>query len=594
MPTRSATLRSRGRRALAAERLEPRLALTAALGPSLAETAPSAGVILGSEAGSQAVPLVQVRDPGTGAVRTQFLAYERWFRGGVRVCAGDVTGDGIDEIITGPGAGRIGEIRVFTQAGVELPAYRTRPFGNAFTGGVEVAVGPVTGPQRIELVAAQESRGNLVRVFTVTPGAADPVANVHSRQFQPFGVRFTGGVRLATADLGTFAGSGLVSANRDGVAEIVAGSGAGIRPMVVLENAAASTTARIASFNPLSPTATRGTFVARLPGSGAAADGVLVSGGQGSASRVETWRYAAPTTGSPAFIRAAAFAAFPGTGAAVVAAALDESNIFTAQNLGSTARGVRRNTSPAGGTQTTLPSSLGVVTPQRIAVVGAPQIQIDGGWTVTTDFTAGADGWTGGAVDLPTGPQPGYELDWGLQPLPAEVAAGTGFMLQGKNRSDDLFLYVTRQLGPGHGILPNTKYQLSFTITLASNAPSGAAGIGGAPGEGVFLKAGGSTVEPEGVNDRENWVRLNVDKGNQSQGGTAATVAGTIANGLAAGGGGAAAPYVSIVRQVTHTSAVQSDALGRLWLLAGIDSGFEGLTRIYLQRIAVRLTPASP
>lgn len=591
MAARSPTARTSRRSGSFFERLEPRLPLTADFGPGSA-AAPDDAVILGSEGGSQSVPLVQVRDPGTGAVRTQFLAYERWFRGGVRVCAGDVTGDGIDEIITGPGAGRIVEIRVFTQAGVELPAYRTRPFGNAFTGGVEVAVGPVTGPQRIDLVAAQESRGNLVRVFTVTPGATDPVANVHGRQFQPFGVRFTGGVRLATADLGTFAGSGLVSGNRDGVAEIVAGSGAGIRPIVVLENAAAATTARIASFNPLSSTATRGTFVARLPGSGAAADGVLVSGGQGSAARVETWRYATPTTGSPAFIRAAAFAAFPGTGAAIVAAALDESNIFTAQNLGSTARGVRRNTSPAGGTQTTLPSSLGVVTPQRIAVVGAPQI--DGGWTVTTDFTAGADGWAGGAVDLPTGPQPGYELDWGLQPLPAEVAAGTGFMLQGKNRSDDLFLYVTRQLDSGHGILPNKAYQLSFTISLASNAPSGAAGIGGAPGEGVFLKAGGSTVEPEGVNDRENWVRLNVDKGNQSQGGTAATVAGTIANGLAAGGGGAAAPYVSIVREVTHATTVQSDAQGRLWLLAGIDSGFEGLTRIYLQKIAVRLTPAAP
>jgi hypothetical protein len=579
----------RDRNLHALERLESRLALDAASGDAPL-TATTTAVIVGNDWGARSTPLVRVLDPVTGAVRVQFMAYEQSFRGGVRVSTGDVTGDGIEEIITGPGAGRLGEIRVFTQAGVELPAYRTRPFGNAFTGGVEVAAGAVTGPGKVAIVAAQGARGNLVRVFTVTPGAVDPVANVHARQFQPFGPRFIGGVRLATADLGTFTGNVLESEIRDGVFEIVASSGAGIRATVAVQNAAAATPTRIAAFNPLAASFNGGVFVARLPGTGDAADRVIVSGGQSSGSQVETWWYAPTTTAGRAFVRAAAFAAFPHSRAAVVAAALDESNIFTAQNVGGTTRGVRRNTAPTGGTQTTLPSSIGIIAPQRITVMRSPQIA--GVVTLTTDFNAGADGWVADAADLPSNPDVDYELDWGLRPLPAEVGAGNGFMLQGKNRSDDLFLYMTRQLNAADGILPNTSYQLAFEITLASNAPSGLMGVGGSPAESVFLKAGGSSSEPKKVVDQYNNVRLNVDKGNQGQGGNAATVAGNIANGLTPGEGWVPTPYASIVRQVTHTANVSSDRQGRLWLLAGIDSGFEGFTRIYLQKIEVRLTKA--
>ncbi len=209
--------------------------------------------------------------------------------------------------------------------------------------------------------------------------------------------------------------------------------------------------------------------------------------------------------------------------------------------------------------------------------------------SLATDFTAGSDGWKAGVVDLPKLGGAEYGLDWGRRVLPAGVGPGKGFMLQGHNRSDDLFLFLARRLDTADGIRPGASYRLSFTITLASDAPSGGVGIGGAPGESVFLKAGGAGVEPKRVLDGDGWWRLNVDKGNQSVGGTAATVAGDIANGREPE---AEVPYVSIVRRVTHAATVQADARGRLWLLVGIDSGFEGLTRIYLERIAVTLTEA--
>ena len=445
---------------------------------------------------------------------------------------------------------------------------------------------PLSAAGRIELVAAQASGGNLVRVFTIEPDAGDPVVDGHTRQFRPFGQRVTSGTRLATADIGTVAAGGLVSVESDGVHEIVAASGAGPRGTVTVMQAVAPVPATVGTFQPFTAGFRGGVHVARLPGTPATADRILVSGGRGSGSQVETWRH--DTIAPGGFVREAAFTAFGDGGAAVVAAAFDDTAIYSVEILGSTGMGVRRTTTPGGGVHSTVPSTAGVVASQRLAVTGLRPA--DGSIRFATDFTTGVQGWKAGVVDRPAVTDIDYQLDAGLRDLPAEVGSGTGFMLQGMNRSDDLFLYVTRQLTAADGILADTDYELSFTITLASNAPTGSFGVGGSPGESVWLKAGGSTSEPTPVIDAENWLRLDVDKGNQSQGGKAATVAGTIGNGTEPTQGVDWPPYVSIIRQVTHAASVTSDAHGRLWLLVGIDSGYEGFTRIYLERIAVHLT----
>ncbi len=119
-------------------------------------------------------------------------------------------------------------------------------------------------------------------------------------------------------------------------------------------------------------------------------------------------------------------------------------------------------------------------------------------------------------------------------------------------------------------------------------------GIGGSPGESVYLKAGASTVEPAVYLDSDTgYYLMNVDKGSGNSGnGTAASVIGDIANGLSAEEVDMEnPPYVSLERHHEHQYIVTASQDGELWLLVGTDSGFEGLTSIYYQSIAVTLTP---
>jgi len=206
--------------------------------------------------------------------------------------------------------------------------------------------------------------------------------------------------------------------------------------------------------------------------------------------------------------------------------------------------------------------------------------------TLSFDFHDGAQGWETGFADYPIADQPIYELESGIRTLPSELTdPGTGYFVKGNNHSDDLFMFLRRRLGPEDGIVPNQRYRLHYTLTFASNAQSGCVGVGGAPGESVYLKVGGSDLPPVVLNDL-GQARLNLDKGNQAQGGTAASTIGDIANGIACDPG--LTFYVPLTRTGVHESATAASD-GALWLLVGTDSGFEATTALYYQKIEVRL-----
>lgn len=204
------------------------------------------------------------------------------------------------------------------------------------------------------------------------------------------------------------------------------------------------------------------------------------------------------------------------------------------------------------------------------------------------DFEENEQGWVTDFADLPADFDPAiYELDSGWGELPSGLE-GNAIYLSGHNRSDDLFMFLKVQVD---GLKPDTIYQVFFSIDLASNTPEGLMGIGGSPGESVFVKAGAVNYEPEVVEESDGWLRMNIDKGNQASEGEDMINLGTISN-----------PNIDLdtytgeeYALMTLTSdgrlfEVVSDEQGNAWLIAGTDSGFEGLTKVYYDKISVQLS----
>ena len=208
--------------------------------------------------------------------------------------------------------------------------------------------------------------------------------------------------------------------------------------------------------------------------------------------------------------------------------------------------------------------------------------------TLTYSFANDFAGWEAAYADYTLGQEATIGFAFGHERLPAPLADRTGIYLSSDNRSDDVFMYLTRQVD---GLVPNTRYRVDLQIEIATNAPPNCPGAGGSPGESVFVKAGASAVRPEKVVAAGNFVTVNFDKGDQSQSGANAVVIGNFAQSTA-GGSCLNGPYQrKTLSSGTAGPAVRSDGNGRLWLVAGTDSGFEGFTKIYYLEIRATFTP---
>ena len=201
------------------------------------------------------------------------------------------------------------------------------------------------------------------------------------------------------------------------------------------------------------------------------------------------------------------------------------------------------------------------------------------------DFNNGQQGWEADFTDYPASTQDSltYELTFSYTNLPSNLGSRKGIMMSGKNYSDDLFMFMKKKVA---GLAPNTYYTIVFEVELASNAPTGAVGIGGAPGEGVYLKAGAVSIEPRKVIDGSSYT-LNVDKGNQSESGSNLVVLGHI--GVAPN----TTEYTLITRSNETTTTpfiARTNNLGELWIIVGTDSGFEGTTTVYYTKLGIVFT----
>lgn len=195
----------------------------------------------------------------------------------------------------------------------------------------------------------------------------------------------------------------------------------------------------------------------------------------------------------------------------------------------------------------------------------------------------GVTGWNGSSSDYSPETAP-TNVVFEERTLAAPLT-GKGYFIGGTNRSDDLFLFVKKQYP---GLKPNTTYNLNFQLKFATNTPSGCVGVGGAPGEAVWVYAGATPTEPKAVTVN-NEIRMNIDRGNQGAGGKDAQVIGNIANGLACG----STAYVSKTVKNDKVQPVTTDVNGSLWIIMGIDSGFEAYSSVTLQTMQIEATPAT-
>ena len=128
------------------------------------------------------------------------------FTGDIRVAMGDVNHDGTPDLITAPGRGWQGQVRVFDGVdGTPLARDGLLPFGGGWKRGLFVAAGDTNSDGFAEIIVGQDQRGGRVRIFDGATGGLLKVLN-------PFGGRYRGGVTVAAGDI-----------DLDGKAEVFAG-----------------------------------------------------------------------------------------------------------------------------------------------------------------------------------------------------------------------------------------------------------------------------------------------------------------------------------------------------------------------------------
>ena len=212
----------------------------------------------------------------------------------------------------------------------------------------------------------------------------------------------------------------------------------------------------------------------------------------------------------------------------------------------------------------------------------------DGTNSVKFDFEKDDAGFTPIYADYPysEGVEKFYEFQHNYGKVPID-GAGNGIFISGNNHSDDLFMGYVKAL---EVFAPTKAYHFSVSFKLATDVEGGLVGVGGAPGEDVTVKCGVTQIKPEALpveSEGITYYRLNIDAGQQGNGGQGMVVVGDMAkteNNR---------PGEYEFKEFTAEFDVTANALGEVYLVIGTDSGFEASTSYYLDDISVTWDEAS-
>ncbi len=127
-----------------------------------------------------------------GQVLAEFYAYSPTFKGGVRVAAGDLDGDGKDEIITGPWRDMGPRVKAFKLDGTIVADFMA--YSPTFLGGIDVSSGDVLGDTKEEIITASGSgESGFVRVLTVD--------GAELSRIYAYNPAYKGGVRVSVGNV---------------------------------------------------------------------------------------------------------------------------------------------------------------------------------------------------------------------------------------------------------------------------------------------------------------------------------------------------------------------------------------------------------
>lgn len=151
-------------------------------------------MLIAADAGGGPHVTVHKKD---GSVLANFFAYDAAFRRGIRVATADLFGDGVEEILTVPATGADAHVQVFgiVPGSVKRLTLGFYPFATSAGNGASIAAGDMDGDGREEIAVGigTQSANPVVRVTNMSGEVLD--------EFLAYGEGFTGGVNLAVGDM---------------------------------------------------------------------------------------------------------------------------------------------------------------------------------------------------------------------------------------------------------------------------------------------------------------------------------------------------------------------------------------------------------